>query len=99
MVNVSQKIHGSRRDIDREYKQVVQYSHRTVYTGIKIDNQRRRGIQKKKLSDFDTLWLLQKIKKTTVGVDKRANPYLTLHEKMIIFLEKIKVRQNRMMTI
>ena len=41
---------------------------------------------KKKLSDFDTLWLLQKIKKTTVGVDKRANPYLTLHEKMIIFL-------------
>ena len=39
-----------------------------------------------KPSGFDTLWLLQKIKKTTSGVDMKANPDLTLHEKMIIFL-------------
>ena len=32
------------------------------------------------------MWLLQKIKKTTVGVDIKANIALDLHEKIIIFL-------------
>ena len=40
----------------------------------------------KKSSDFDTLWLLQKIKETTAGVDMKENIYLTLHEQMIISL-------------
>ena len=40
----------------------------------------------KKSSDFDTLWPRQKIKKTTAGVDMKANPDLTFHEQMIIFL-------------
>ena len=39
-----------------------------------------------KSSDFDTLWLLQKIKKTNAGVDIKSNPALTLHEKIIILL-------------
>ena len=39
-----------------------------------------------KSSDFDTLWLLKKIKKTTAGVDMKANPALTLHEQMLIFM-------------
>ena len=41
---------------------------------------------KKKSSDFDTLWLLQKVNKTTAGVDMKANTDLRLHEIMIIFL-------------
>ena len=45
--NASQMIHGSRRDLDREYGQVVRYSLRKVYTAIKTDNQRRRGIRTK----------------------------------------------------
>ena len=40
----------------------------------------------KKSSYFDTLWLLQKIKKTTTGLDMKANPGLTLHKQMIIFM-------------
>ena len=40
----------------------------------------------KKTSDFDTLWLKIYIKKTTAGVDTKANPTLTLHEKMLIFM-------------
>ena len=39
-----------------------------------------------KSSDFDTLWLLKNIKKTTAGVDMKANPALTLHEQMLIFM-------------
>ena len=39
-----------------------------------------------KSSDFDTLWLLKKIKKTTVDVDMKANPALTLHEQILIFM-------------
>ena len=34
----------------------------------------------KKSSGFDTLKLLQKIKKTTVGVEMKANPCFTLHK-------------------
>ena len=56
-----------------------------MYTDIKIDNQRKRGIRKKS-SDLDTLWLIQKIKKTAAGVEMKANPDLTLHEQMIILL-------------
>ena len=37
-------------------------------------------------SYFDTLWLLKKINKTTTGVDMKANPDLTLHDRIIIFL-------------
>ena len=50
-----------------------------------VDKQRWRGVRKKS-SDFDTLWLLEKIKKTTAGVDTKANPALTLHEQMLIFM-------------
>ena len=39
-----------------------------------------------KSSDFDTLWLLKKIKKTTAGMDMKENPALTLHEQMLIFM-------------
>ena len=85
MGNTSQTIHRLRRYLDKECKQVVRYSHRSVYAGFNIDNQRRRGIQKEVIL-FDTLWLLQKLNKTTAGVDIKANPYLTLHEKIIILL-------------
>ena len=81
---MGQTIHVSRRDLDKEYKQVLRYSDQTVCITIIIYNQRRRGIQKKS-SDFDTLWLLQKIKKMTAGVDMKANQDFNLHEKMIIF--------------
>ena len=37
-----------------------------------------------KSSDFDTLWLIKNIKKTTAGVDMKVNPALTLHEQMLI---------------
>ena len=37
-------------------------------------------------SDFDTLWLLNKIKNTTADVDTKTNPAITLHEKMLIFM-------------
>ena len=37
-------------------------------------------------SDFDTLCLLKNIKKTTTGVDMKANPALTLHEQILIFM-------------
>ena len=40
----------------------------------------------KKSSDFDTLWLLRKTKKTAAGVDMKANKALTLHGQIIIFL-------------
>ena len=40
----------------------------------------------KKSSDFDTLWLLIKIKNSIAGVDTKANPVLTLHEQMLIFI-------------
>ena len=32
------------------------------------------------------MWLLQKINNTTADVDIKANPDLTLHEQMIVFL-------------
>ena len=41
------------------------------------------GIQS---SDFDTLWLLKNIKKTTAGVDMKTNPALMLNEQMLIFM-------------
>ena len=40
----------------------------------------------KKSSDFDTLWLLQKINNTTTGVDMKENLDLNLHKQMFIFL-------------
>ena len=40
----------------------------------------------RKSTNFDTLWLLGEIKKTTAGVDTKANPVLTLHEQMLIFM-------------
>ena len=49
--------------------------------GVKIKHDSEYRI---KSSDFDTLWLLKKIKKTTAGVDMKANPALTLHEQMLI---------------
>ena len=39
-----------------------------------------------KSSDLDTLWVLKNIKKTTTGVDMKANPELTLHEQMLILM-------------
>ena len=39
-----------------------------------------------KSSDFDTLSLLQKIKKLSTGVDIKTNRDLTLHEQIIILL-------------
>ena len=44
----------------------------------------------KKSSDFDTLWLSKNIKKTTAGVDTKANPALTLHEQILIFMTMIQ---------
>ena len=41
---------------------------------------------RKKSSDFDTLWLLEKNKKITAGVDTKENPMLTLHEQMLMFV-------------
>ena len=38
----------------------------------------------KKSSDVDTLWLLQKIKKTTAGVSMKENPDLNVHQQMTI---------------
>ena len=55
--------------------------HATPGSTIKHDTE--YGI---KSSDFDTFWLLKKIKKTTKGVDMEANPALTLHEQMLIFI-------------
>ena len=72
MANASQTIHGSRIYLEREDKQVVRYSHRKVNAGINIKYQRRRRIQKK-LSDFDTLCLLQEIKKITTVVGMKEN--------------------------
>ena len=37
-------------------------------------------------SDFNTLWLLKKIRNTTAGVDMKVNPVLTLHEHMLVFM-------------
>ena len=33
-----------------------------------------------KYKAFNIIWLLNKVKKITAGVDKKANPELTLHE-------------------
>ena len=38
-----------------------------------------------KSRQFDTLWLLNKTKKVTAGVDTKANPALSLHEQLITF--------------
>ena len=38
------------------------------------------------------MWLLQKIKKTTEGVDMKTNPAFNFHEKMIIFLTTKQVQ-------
>jgi len=34
---------------------------------------------------FDSLWLMLKLKKTTAGVELKANPALSLHEQLMIF--------------
>ena len=39
-----------------------------------------------KLSNFDSLRILKKIKKTTAGVDMKANPALTIFEQILIFM-------------
>jgi len=38
-----------------------------------------------KSSTFDTLWLLEKLKAITAGVDTKSNPALTLHEQILTF--------------
>ena len=45
-----------------------------------------------KSRDFDALWLLEKVKKISAGVDANANPVLTLHEQLLIFLN---IRQGQ----
>ena len=47
-----------------------------------------------KSSDFDTLWLLRNIKKTTAGVDMKANPAITLHEQMLIFMTTRQIQSD-----
>ena len=49
---------------------------------------------REKSFNFDTLWLFKKIKKTTGGVDTKANPALTLHEQMLIFKTKRQVQSE-----
>ena len=65
------------------------YSHCTPTLRSKIKGDAE---YENKSCDFDTLWLLQKIKKTTEGVYMKTNPALNFHEKMIIFLTTKQVQ-------
>ena len=47
-----------------------------------------------KSSNFDTLWFQKNIKKTTAGVDMKANSALTLHEQMLIFMTTRQVQSE-----
>jgi len=38
-----------------------------------------------KANNFDTKWLLEKIKIITASIDIKANPMLSLHEQLILF--------------
>ena len=48
-----------------------------------------------KSNKFDTLWLLEKLKKVTAGVDAKANPVSVIHEQILSFLN-LRQGQNEL---
>jgi len=74
-----------RENIHKHYRLIIGKFTPAVRSTIK-----REENYNEKSVGFDALWLLEKIKAITAGVDMKANPSLTLGEKIMTFSTQVK---------
>ena len=76
-------------NINKLHKIIIRQCTPALKSSIKRDKD-----YEDKSKDFNTFWLLQKLKIVTAGVDAKANQKLTLHKKTYFFSMRQKNEFN-----